>query len=433
MNFRAFSMANPTARIVSGMAANFYSQIVTVVAQLISLPIFLSRWNTDQYGRWLMISAIPAYLAISDVGIVTAAANLMSMHQARRETAQVNRIFNSSLVAMLLLLPFLAVSAGALLLSFTFGLSRDQRGALYALVVTALLSVACALFDAAYRPFGKYPRVTFLLTSARVLDYLGMFAGLIIGGSLTSTALGFLIARGISCVVMFLLTRIDIPEIRWNLRDMDPGLISRLMRSGIGFLSFPFGYLLTLQGMVIVVGAQLGGSAVALFSASRTLTRLLAQISDTTGRSLAPEISALYGAGRELDAKRLAGQVLWRVLLVTIFGAVVLAPLAPTILQLWSRGKIRFDGAVFGFLLIGAIGSAYWQIQAVRLTATNRHLLLATIFTLASAFALLLAVLTEPRFGVTAAAAATSFVDMAMIVGTTIALRRVAAARGGPA
>jgi O-antigen/teichoic acid export membrane protein len=423
-----FNMTNPKSRIVSGIAANFYSQIVTVIAQLVSLPIFLTWWSAEQYGRWLMISAIPAYLGISDVGILTAAGNLMSMHQARHETAEVNRIFSSSVVAMLVVLPTLALCAAALLFSFSFGLSLDQRGALCALILTTLLSVACSLFDAAYRPFGKYPRATFLLTSARVLDYIGMFAGLIIGGSLTSTALGFLTARAIDCVAMFFLAKNDIPEIRWNLRDVDGRLIRRLMRSGIGFLSFPFGYLLTLQGMLIVVGAQLGGSAVALFSSSRTLTRLLAQISDTAGRSMAPEISALYGAGREPEAIALSNQVLRNAILLVLFGALALAFLGPTILQHWSRGKLRFDGTVFTFLLLAAIASTYWQIQGVRLTATNRHSLLATIFALSSAFALLMAYLTEPLFGLSATAAAACFVDIAMIVGTTIALRRVAAA-----
>lgn len=421
-------MTSPKTRIMSGMAANLYSQVITVVAQLVSLPIYLSRWNTDQYGRWLMISAIPAYLAISDVGILTAAGNLMSMHQARRETAEVNRVFHSSLAAMLVLLPSLALCACVLLLSFSFGLDRDQHGALYALVLTGLLHMASGLFDAIYRSFGKYPRGTFLLTSFRILDYCGMFAGVFIGGTLTSAALGYLASRVIASVVMFALARRDVPLIRWNWWDADLGLIRRLLRSGIGFLSFPFGSLLILQGLVVLVGAQLGGSAVALFNSIRTLTRLLTQLSLTAAKAMSPEISALFGAGREAEAIQLSNQVLWRVVLFTALGALVLAPLGPTILQHWSRGKIRFDGTIYAYLLAAAVAAAYWQIQAVRLTATNRHSLLATIFLLSSAAALLLAYVTEPRFGVSAAAAATCFVDFTMIVGTTTALRRAEAA-----
>lgn len=417
---------------MSGMAASLYSQVVTVITQLVSLPIFLSRWSADQYGQWLIISAIPGYLAIADVGILTAAGNLMAMHQARNEVAQVNRVFHSSLAAMLALLPTLALVAAGLLLSFTFGLNPDQRGALYALILASLVTMGCGLFDAVYRPFGKYPRAAALLTTARIFDWIGTIAGLFIGGSLTSAAVGLFAGRSAAAGTMWLLARRDIPQISWDWRGMELGLILRLMRSGVGFLSFPFGYMLTLQGMLIVVGAQLGGGAVALFSSSRTLTRLLAQISDAAGRSLAPEISALYGAGREPEATRLSHQVLWTALALTLIGAVVLMPLGPTLLQHWSHGKIRFDAPVFTLLVLAAIASSCWQIQAVRLTATNRHSLLATIFALSSASALLIAFLTEPHFGLIAAAAAACFVDVAMIIGTSVALRRASAAASLP-
>jgi len=424
-------METSKGRILSGVAANLYSQAVTIVMQLATLPIFLSRWSSEEYGRWLIISAIPAYLGISDVGILTAAGNLMAMHQARGETPMVNRIFNSGLAALLLILPPLALCASVLLTVYSFGMDIDERKALFVMILTGLLNVSSTLFDAVYRSFGMYPRVAFLLTTVRVFDFFGVFAGLLIGGTLTSTAVGFLTIRSISTVVMFGLTRKDVPQVRWNLREMDFSLMRRLMRNGVGFLSFPLGYMLTLQGLVLLVGAQLGGTAVALFSSSRTLARLLAQISDAAGKSVAPEISALYGAGREAELNQLVNRVLWRVVLLIVLCACALAPLGPTILRIWSHGKIGFDYTVFTFLLAGAVAAAYWQVQSVRLTATNRHEFVAATFSMSSACAVVLAYFTIGRYGVAAAAAAACSVDLAMVIGTSVAVRRLPAAHGG--
>jgi O-antigen/teichoic acid export membrane protein len=418
-------MTNAKSRIVYGVVAHGYAQAVTVVTQLASLPIFLSRWDLEKYGQWLMILALPAYLSISDVGLLTAAANLMTMHQARHDTAEVNRVFNSSLAAILVLVPVFAVCVGGLLLSFTFGLSVDQRIALYAMILAALLTVACGLFDAAYRPFGQYPRVTFLLTTTRVIEWGGSIAGLFIGGTLTSAAIGLLAGRAASCLALIALARRDIPEIRINLRTANTGVIRQLLTSGVGFLSFPLGTILTIQGMLLVVGARLGGGAVTLFGSTRTLTRLLTQISSMTGRAMAPEISALYGAGNERRAAELSVRVHWRIVAITIGAALVLAPLGPTIFRIWSRGKLTINGTCYALLLIAAVASAFWQIKAVRLTATNRHSLLAVIFAVVSAAALLVAYVAEARFGINAAAAATCLVEFAMIIGTTFALGRV--------
>jgi O-antigen/teichoic acid export membrane protein len=408
-----------------GVIAHGYAQSVTVVTQLASLPIFLARWDLETYGQWLIILALPAYLSISDVGLLTAAANLMSMHQARNNTAEVNRVFNSSLAAILVLVPLITIVVGALLLAFSFGLTLDQRIALFVMIVSALLTVACGLFDAAYRPFGKYPRVTFLLTTTRVIEWSGSIAGLFIGGTLTSAAIGMLVGRAASCLGMIALARRDIPQIRINLRTADMGVIRQLLASGVGFLAFPFGTILAVQGMLLVVGARLGGAAVTVFGSTRTLTRLLMQIGNLTSRSMAPEISALYGAGNEERVTELTSRLHWKIVGITIAAALVLWPLGPTIFRIWGRGKLEFNGLCFTLLLIAAVLSSFWQIRSVRLTATNRHSFLAVIFAVVSALALLLAYLTEGRFGINAAAACACLVELAMIVGTTIALRRL--------
>ncbi len=418
-------MSTAKSRILSGVAAHIYAQGVTVMTQLGSLPIFLSRWDLDKYGQWLMIVAMPAYLTISDVGLLTAAGNQMAMHQARHETAQVNRIFNSSMVALLVLTPALALLAGVLLLGFSFGLTVDQRTALFFMILSALITVGSGMFEAAYRPFGKYPRVTVLLTTARIVEWLGSIIGVFIGGTLTSAALGMLLGRAVSIGVLTLMARRDVPEIHLNLRSADPKLIRQLLRSGVGFLAFPFGNIVTLQGMILLIGAQLGGAAVAVFNSIRVLTRMLTQISMLTGRSLAPEISLLHGSGDERAAAELTSRVLRKVVPITIVAALVLAPLGSTILRIWSHGKLAINMPVYMLLLTAAVASSFWQIKSIRLTATNRHSFLATIFAAASLFALLVAYLGDRRFGITAAAFATCLVDFTMIIGTSAALRRV--------
>jgi O-antigen/teichoic acid export membrane protein len=414
----------PTRRVAAGVAAHMYAQGVTIVTQLATLPIFLAHWSTEKYGQWIMLSAIPIYLTIADFGIVTAAGNMMSMHKAREETAELNNVFKSSIFIIVSVVPVLALLTVVPLVFFGFGLNLDQRYALAALILASLLNVGCGLFDAAYRPFGKYPKVTLLLTTARVLDWLGTIIGLFVGGTLTSAALGMLGGRVVSCIALFLFALRDVPELRWNLRHVDGKLVKQLVRSGVGFLSFPIGNLLTLQGMVVLVGAQLGGGAVALFSSSRTLARLLAQLAILTGKSSAPEISRLHGAGKDREAKALIKQLLWTILPLTIVGAVALELLGPFILEHWSHGKLVLDRTVFTWLVAGAICAAFWQIRSTQLTATNRHGFLASTFLLVSALAVLAVFLTEKRFGIAAAAASTCLVELVMVFCTTWALAR---------
>jgi O-antigen/teichoic acid export membrane protein len=411
--------------VAAGVAAHLYSQVITIVTQLATLPIFLARWSTEQYGQWIVLSAIPAYLTVADFGIASAGANMMSMHRARGEMADVNRVFHSSIFVMVVMVPLLAVCTVVPLLVFGFGLSVDQRVALAALVLASLLSVGCGLFDCAYRPFGKYPKVTWLLSTTRVVDWVGTISGVYIGGTLSSAAFGMLFGRAVSCIALFLFALKDVPELKWSLSQADGKLIKQLIRSGIGFLSFPIGNMLTLQGMVVLVGAQLGGGAVALFNTSRTLARLLSQMAILTGKSMAPEISNLFGAGKEHEGDILIRQLLWTILPLTIVGAVALEFIGPMILDYWSRGKLTFDRTVFTWLVAGAVCAGYWQIRSTKLTATNRHSLLAIMFLIVSVGALLVAYLTEKAFGIASAAAATFLVEFLMALCTMWTLARL--------
>ena len=75
MSPRALLEHRMARRILASTGSNAYAQATTIAIQLLSLPFFLSRWDLTTYGQWLILSAVPAYLSMADVGMVTAASN----------------------------------------------------------------------------------------------------------------------------------------------------------------------------------------------------------------------------------------------------------------------------------------------------------------------------------------------------------------------
>src|ERR1700730_1808923 len=88
-------------RIASGMGANALGQVITIGTQLAALPIYLHFWDTTRYGIWLMLSAVPSYFSMADVGMVSAAGNKMTMELGSGDSQAANRTFQSALVFML--------------------------------------------------------------------------------------------------------------------------------------------------------------------------------------------------------------------------------------------------------------------------------------------------------------------------------------------
>jgi hypothetical protein len=86
---------NVLRRIRNGLGANLYSQIATVIVQLVGAPILLHAWGAQLYGEWLVLSAIPAYLSMSDLGFSQSAGYDMTALVARNDRAGALAVFQS--------------------------------------------------------------------------------------------------------------------------------------------------------------------------------------------------------------------------------------------------------------------------------------------------------------------------------------------------
>src|SRR6202158_4054383 len=98
-------------RLIRGFGATALGPVVGAIVQLSSVPVMLHAWGAARYGDWLLLSAIPVYLTLSDLGFGDASGSDMSMRVAANEKDGALRTFQSSWVLLT------AVSVTTLLLA----------------------------------------------------------------------------------------------------------------------------------------------------------------------------------------------------------------------------------------------------------------------------------------------------------------------------
>src|SRR5450755_4482686 len=101
-------------RLMRGFGATSLSPAVTVAIQLGTVPLLLHAWGAAKYGDWLILSAIPSYLTLSDLGFGDASGSDMSMRVAANDREGALQTFQSSWVLVTI------VSIVMLLLAFIF-------------------------------------------------------------------------------------------------------------------------------------------------------------------------------------------------------------------------------------------------------------------------------------------------------------------------
>ncbi|ACK51533.1 polysaccharide biosynthesis protein [Methylocella silvestris BL2] len=362
-------------RILLGFGANAFSQGVSIAIQLFSLPLFLLYWDSSTYGTWLLLSAIPAYVNMADVGMVTTAGNKMAMAVGRSDLAEANNVYQSAQLFMAIVCCALAVILTPVAL---FGplpdfMTTDMRVALAAMLCGVLIALYGGLSEAVFRATGRYAVGTMLGQLVRLAEWGGAMVGLILFRSFSGVALCSLFARAVGAGIGIVLAQRGGQGLLLGFRHASTDELKSMARPAISFMAFPLANALSFQGVTLLVGVIAGASAVAVFNTYRTIARVAVQVTSMFSHALGPEFSRLFGNGdmATLEAVFRRSAALSAAQSVAV--SVVLYFVSPWLLRVWTHGRIEFDPSLMGWLLLYAAVGGMWHAPRVLLQATNQH------------------------------------------------------------
>lgn len=389
-------------RVIASLGANAFGQGVNVIIQVLSLPLFLHKWDATTYGIWLMLSAVPGYLLMADVGMVNTAGNRMTMAMGQGDSTQANQIFQSALVFMIVACGGLALlTVPTVLLAPLPGLnSFDHRIALAALILGVLLSLFSGLADAIFRATGRYALGTLFSNVFRLSEWGGWIVGLYIWGTFSAVALTGLSIRIVAVVVLAWIARRDAQGIHYGFRFARFSEVKAMAVPAVTFMAFPLTNALSFQGSTLLVGNLLGPAVVTVFNTYRTLARVAVQLTGIFSFALWAEFSRLFGQGGAQAVRAIyrRSSLIGGGLAVGM--SLVLFLVGPWLLNIWTHGVIVYNAGLMLVLLTYAAAGGVQHVSRVLLMATNQHMGLAQWSLFAAIFMLGLGALLAAPLGV---------------------------------
>lgn len=364
--------------VVAGIGANFGMLGSTLVIQLASVPLFLSTVGTHTYGEWLVVSALPSYLSLSDFGFAGAAATMATQELGRGRADKARNILASAW-ALVTVLMFIGM-AGLLLLGlilFRSGAFPVVESSVYPVFMLLLVWVGLWMqlgyAEAALRASGYYPRGMAYLSTLRLIEFIAQAAALLAFRSLTTGALALVAVRLVGTVWIHLVTRKLLPWFRISPRFASGTSIRELIGPSLTYAGFPFGQAIQYQGIVLLVGAVLNPISVVTLATVRTMTNTLAQLTLTPLGGALPEITRSLSFGDLDRAWRIHKKVGVIVAVLTSVAAVVLILEGGSIVRLWTHGHVRASSFFVVLMVVTTIADIPWQISVNTLRAMNRH------------------------------------------------------------
>jgi O-antigen/teichoic acid export membrane protein len=373
--------AHQRGRLLRGTAVNALSQIVTAVLSIATIPLLISMWGTERYGLWVLISALPAYLAMSDLGFGWAATNKMTLavgaqdYPAAQRTHQTLMGLNLVVVGSLAVIATLTISfLSPTLLPDVEHLSAGRiRGAIMLLCWNALLSVGWSTMSSALRANGAYPTSVMLNDSVRVIEGVTVLVVAASGGDILLAALASFIARA-SCysIISYIVGRI-VPWFSFRLDRFSFEELRELMAPAFAAFMLPLGFALNIQGMTIIVGAVLGLQSLALFTAARTITRLSVQAMGIIGNAIVPEISRSIGAKDGAALKSIFSIAIVITLSMAISFVALMGIFGAPILHIYTHGKFDVSASFIFVMAVAAVLQGLWNTGGNVLLGANRQ------------------------------------------------------------
>ena len=374
-------------RLLLAFGANAFGQAIGIVIQITSLPIFLLYWDISKYGMWILLSAVPGYLSMADVGMVSVAGNKMVMAMARDDVDEANKIFQTAQ----LFLTIVCIALFAIFVPVTLFwpmpayMTPDSRIALAALMTAVLVAIYSGLSEAVFKATDRYPQGTLLGQLSRLVEWAGYILGLILFDSFSGVACVGLLGRCLSAGAMVVLAQKDGRGLKLGYSMASRLELRRMAHPAISFMAFPLANALSFQGVTLVVGWLEGTTAVAIFTAYRTIARVAVQIISIFSLALWPEFSRLFGAGGHRAVVPLYKRSAILGTLAAVGLSLLVFAVSPWLLQLWTHGRIPFIPIDLAWLLAYAAMAGAAYVPRTVLLATNQHVALAAWSLLAAA------------------------------------------------
>jgi len=364
----------------NGISATLFSLIVQSIQPIALLPLFLRGWGVEQYGQWLVVTAVIAQLNMIDMGGGNYATNLISKAVASGDN-EAARSRLSEAVSLFVVIGILAVVLLTIAVAGIASLGTDNSiGTLTDWQMWTLILLGWQLFAiaipggvylAVYRGSGRQARAAWIGGFARLIGAIALGIVLLIGSGPVGVA-GVMAATGVILTLVLVVdSRRVIPmarDVKINLGNARSG--TSMLKGSLGFWSVTTTRSLVQQGTVLVLAAVAGPIAVAVFGAHRIIASIASYVWIPVQAPLIPEIVFLHTRSEFESVRKLTMLAAASVMLASGFVAGGLWSLVPVLFEWWTGGGVSLEeNLLFLMLIYGIVGGLAWVLTSTLVAA----------------------------------------------------------------
>lgn len=402
-----------SARLLSGTVASWAIIGITMITQVLLVPLYLSYWSVTTYGLWLAAISFSGLLNSLDLGYQEYLAYEF-LKIGKEDKIKFSKYLSSGVlfgvllgimqILIVIILYFFNIVELVLKGSKFIVDSAGIHDVFIILFLQSSIWLVCGsvggLLNRALSTFGYYPRMAWWAVFSCVFLNLAPAIAVFLGADLMHTGITMAVAR----------IATDIPVYIDMIRLLKKEKITIVFPSiKLGWTNFLQSIYLSVTGLFDNIrqqGARLfltpfiGSAGLAAFSTMRTGSNVALQGLRTIINPLMPELMVFLHK-RDQERTEMAFGTVWIVAIAILAPAlIIIQSFIQPLYIAWTRGKIPFNPWLFATLSIGILVYAISQ-PAVSILRGNNLLRPQLIISAMSAIITLIGIVVlVPKFGI---------------------------------
>jgi O-antigen/teichoic acid export membrane protein len=367
-------------KVAAGAGANAAGQVIIIVCQFVMVPLLLYMWGTERYGTWIVLTTVPSYLTLMDLGFGIIASNRVISARAHSHGQAANTTFATLVFFTLCSCGVIGVIGVIILAIFQPQIGGfDGLGTAYStaclavLIFYSILYLANSTLFSGLRGVGHYVRASWINTAAIGLENLAVMTLALLGGGIFGALLGLASARLLAVLLLGRYLRFEAPELSWDVRNASVAEFRIIIAPALATFAFPAGTAISSQGILLVFSIVLGAESAAAFNIVRTLSRMVFQSAYMLPRAAMAEYTHAFVSGDRTTAKKIREVAFAGFFYLALPGLAAFAVFGPAFIAVWTHSAIAFPYAGFAMVAVATAAHTYWQFAAIFSIATHRH------------------------------------------------------------
>ena len=338
---------------------------LTLIQNIILVPIFLNHWGSEKYGIWLAIIAIITLIKTIDLGHQNFIGNEFNKYFYKDKNfakTLLGSAFNICIILGILeffifLLFFYILDPEKYLGIPTFFKSEGdyKSGLTFYVFIWSLFGSIGGLLVKIILPFGLYATMTIFTIISKFFELLILFFATYYNWGLNITFSYFALINLLYSLIIFYYIKNSASEFfPWWLNFNFKTGYSNLLKS-IVFTLNAFIEQFNSTGIILIVSKTMGLIFLPLFSTLRTITNVFIQITSLVTNPMVPEIIRLHSTNQKSKIIKIINTNWFIVSIFVIIPLYSSIPFIEFIFSAWLQHQIKFNFPLYSLLSLSVI------------------------------------------------------------------------------